>query len=500
MPPASPIITASPSAPASLDTDLLVVPVFSDESAGPASLDEALARTIARSRESGELRGKPFEMVWLHIEGGEWRCRRVLAIGAGPQASFTAWEARRIATAAGLAARKARIRRLAWLPPDPHDEPMAQAATEGLLLAALRTDRYRTDEPDNGVLEHASIVVIGDPSAIARAVDRGRVLGESSNLARQLSNEPANLLTPRIFAERAADAVAGTDVVLDVLEEKRIESLRLGLLMGVARGSSEPPRLVVMRYAPPGVTTGPVLGLVGKGVTFDTGGISIKPSEGMEKMKHDMTGGASVVAAMTAIARLGAPIRVLGVVPATENMPGGRAIKPGDVLTSASGKTVEVLNTDAEGRLILADALWYARELGATHLVDVATLTGACVVALGRTTSGLFGTPDWWVDMVRQTGDRVGDRLWPMPLFDEYNELLKSDVADLQNIGGRAAGAITAAAFLRAFAGDVPWAHLDIAGTAWADEPKPYQPKGATGVSVRTLAELAFTSDRWNSA
>jgi leucyl aminopeptidase len=498
MPPASPTTTTSPSAPAALDTDLLVVPVFSDESAASTGLDESLARTIARSRESGELRGKPFEMVWLHIDGGEWRCRRVLAIGAGPQASFTAFEARRIATAAGLAARKARIRRLAWLPPDPDDERMAQAATEGLLLAALRTDRYRTDEPDNGFLEHVDIVVSGDAPAIARAVDRGRVLGESSNLARQLSNEPANLLTPRIFAEQAEDAVAGTDVALDVLEEKRIESLRLGLLMGVARGSSEPPRLIVMRYAPHGLATGPVLGLVGKGVTFDTGGISIKPSEGMEKMKHDMTGGASVVAAMTALARLGAPIRVLGVVPATENMPGGRAIKPGDVLTSASGKTVEVLNTDAEGRLILADALWYARELGATHLVDVATLTGACVVALGRTTSGLFGTPDWWVDVVRQTGERVGDRLWPMPLFDEYNELLKSDVADLQNIGGRAAGAITAAAFLRAFTGDVPWAHLDIAGTAWADEPKPYQAKGATGVSVRTLAELAFTSDRWN--
>jgi leucyl aminopeptidase len=236
-----------------------------------------------------------------------------------------------------------------------------------------------------------------------------------------------------------------------------------------------------------------VLGLVGKGITFDTGGISIKPAEGMERMKDDMAGGAAVACAMRAIAMLQAPVRVVGVVPATENMPGGRAIKPGDVLRSASGKTVEVINTDAEGRLILGDGLWYARQLGATHLVDVATLTGACVVALGKTTSGIFGTPTEWVEHVRQVADRAGDRVWPMPLFDEYREQLKSEIADFSNTGGRPAGSITAALFLSEFTGGLPWAHLDIAGTAWADESKPYQPKGPTGVAVRTLAELAFT-------
>jgi leucyl aminopeptidase len=235
-----------------------------------------------------------------------------------------------------------------------------------------------------------------------------------------------------------------------------------------------------------------VLGLVGKGITFDTGGISIKPADGMERMKDDMAGGAAVACAMRAIALLGAPIRVIGIVPATENMPGGKAIKPGDILKSAEGKTVEVINTDAEGRLILGDGLWYARQLGATHLVDVATLTGAVVVALGKITSGLFGTPEAFVDQVRRVATRAGDRAWALPLYDEYKDQLKSEIADFTNTGGRAAGSITAAMFLKEFTGGLPWVHIDIAGTAWADEARPFMPKGATGVAVRTLAELAF--------
>jgi leucyl aminopeptidase len=240
-----------------------------------------------------------------------------------------------------------------------------------------------------------------------------------------------------------------------------------------------------------------VLGLVGKGITFDTGGISLKPATGMERMKDDMAGGAAVICAMRALSLLDAPIRVVGVVPSAENMPGSRAIKPGDVLRSASGKTVEVVNTDAEGRLVLGDALWYARQQGVTHLMDVATLTGACVVALGKLTSGLFGTPDRWVAHVRQVADRAGDRAWPMPVDDEYFELLKSEVADFCNSGGRPAGAITAAMFVKQFAGDLPWVHMDVAGTAWLEDAQPYQPKGASGVAVRTLAELPFTWRDW---
>jgi leucyl aminopeptidase len=252
-----------------------------------------------------------------------------------------------------------------------------------------------------------------------------------------------------------------------------------------------------MTHQPANAPDYPVLGLVGKGITFDTGGISIKPADGMERMKDDMAGGAAVICAMRAISLLGAPIKVLGIVPTTENMPGGRALKPGDVLTGASGKTVEVINTDAEGRLILGDGLWYAQQLGATHLIDVATLTGACMVALGKVASGLFGQPDGWVDTVLDVSQRAGDRCWPMPLFEEYGEQLRSEIADLVNSGGRPAGACTAAMFLKEFAGGLPWAHLDVAGTAWVDEPKPFQPKGATGIAVRTLAELAFTADRW---
>jgi leucyl aminopeptidase len=337
----------------------------------------------------------------------------------------------------------------------------------------------------------------GRAAAFEDAVRRGRLLGNCSNLSRELCNEPGNSLTPREFVRRSGEIVSDTSLTFEVLDEKEIERLGMGLLLGVARGSHEPPRLMVIRHEPVGAPPGPVLGLVGKGITFDTGGISIKPADGMERMKDDMAGGAAVVCAMRAISALNAPVRVIGVVPTTENMPGGRAIKPGDVLTSASGKTVEVINTDAEGRLILGDGLWYARKLGATHLVDVATLTGSIVVALGKITSGLFGTPQSWVDTVRSVADRAGDRVWPMPTFDEYFEQIKSEIADLQNTGGRPAGSVTAALFLKEFAGGLPWAHLDIAGTAWLEETKPYLPKGPSGVAVRTLAELAFTSAEW---
>ena len=278
------------------------------------------------------------------------------------------------------------------------------------------------------------------PDVLTRAraaVDRGRLLAECSNLARELANEPGNTLTPREFARRAAAIAAEGGVKVEILDEDRIAQLGMGLLLGVARGSSEPPRLMVFRHDPPGAPAGPVLGLVGKGITFDTGGISIKPADGMERMKDDMAGGAAVACAMRAISLLQAPIRVVGVVPATENMPGGRAIKPGDILKSAAGKTVEVINTDAEGRLILGDGLWYAQQLGATHLVDVATLTGAVVVALGKSTSGLFGTPPEWVEHVRRVANRAGDRVWPMPLFDDYRDQLKSEIADFTNTGGR---------------------------------------------------------------
>jgi leucyl aminopeptidase len=479
---------------AEIDTDVLIVPVFEGTGLTPdlRSIDAATGGAVGRALGSGEVRGCPGEFFLTPLTG--WRAGRVALVGAGKPADFSTERLRRTATAAALGARQRRVRRIAWLQRGSLPAAAAvQAAVEGLILAAFSADRYKSGERAGAPAEEILMALSADAGGdLEAALERGRVLGECSNMARELCNEPPNVLTPRIFAERASGLCEGLGLSVDVLDEKRIEALSMGLLLAVARGSAEPPRVIVIRHDPPGAPPRPVLGLVGKGVTFDTGGISIKPADGMERMKDDMAGGAAVICAMRAIALLGAPIRVVGVIPTTENMPGGRAMRPGDVLTSASGKTVEVINTDAEGRLILGDALWYAQSLGATHLVDVATLTGACVIALGRAAAAIFGHPEPWTDLVRHTAQAAGDRCWPMPLYEEYTEQIKSDIADMINSGGRPAGACTAAAFLKAFAADVPWAHLDIAGIAWAEESKPWQPKGATGVAVRTLAELAF--------
>jgi len=495
-----------------IDADLLVVPWFEAEaSAGFGELDRATGGEVSRTLASKEFSARPFDMFFTPIVDREWKARRVALVGVGRESAFDPSLARKVASAATLSARQRRVESLAFVMrpglPDPSGDidvaGYVQCVAEGLTLAEFDGASYKTGEATLGAPPRLTIVIadVNDtsPESMPRcetATMRGRLLGECSNLARELANEPGNTLTPREFASRAATIASSGGATVEILDEQQIAALNMGLLLGVARGSSEPPRLMVFRHSPPGAT-GPVLGLVGKGITFDTGGISIKPADGMERMKDDMAGGAAVACAMHAIARLGAPIRVIGVVPATENMPGGRAIKPGDILRSAEGKTVEVINTDAEGRLILGDGLWYARKLGATHLVDVATLTGAIVVALGKLTSGVFGTPEWWVDQVRRIGDRAGDRMWPMPVYPDYFDQLKSEIADFTNTGGRPGGSITAALFLKEFTGGLPWAHIDIAGTAWAEEARPFMPKGATGVAVRTLAELAFSSDTW---
>ncbi len=475
--------------------DLLVVPWYEGETAGAVpGLDGATGGEIARALASKECQGKAFEVFTASVMDRTWQCRRVCLVGGGPSEAAAADQMRKVAAAAGLTARQKRVGRVALLVRGQGGvADLAQAAAEGLTLSEFNIGSYKTAEPAPPPVPLWTITVEGTAdNRVADAVNRGRILGDCSNMARELANEPGNTLTPREFARRAAAVAADAGVRVEILDENRIGELGMGLLLGVARGSNEPPRLIIFRHEPAGAPETPVLGLVGKGITFDTGGISIKPAEGMERMKDDMAGGAAVACAMRAIALLKAPIRVIGVVPTTENMPGGRAIKPGDILKSGAGKTVEVINTDAEGRLILGDGLWYARQLGATHLVDVATLTGAVVVALGKGTTGLFGTPDDWVDRVRRVADRAGDRSWPMPLFDDYREQLKSDIADMTNTGGRPAGSITAAMFLKEFTDGLPWAHLDIAGTAWADDAKPYLPKGPSGVAVRTLAELAF--------
>jgi leucyl aminopeptidase len=499
------LVSLAIAAPADVDTDLLVLPLVEGESLldDLPGLDEATAGAVQKALASREVQGKAYEVFLTPLIRG-WRAGRIAIVGCGRASDYTLERLRRVATAAGLAAKQRRVPRVAFMHRaggrnvDVADA--LQAITEGLLLAAFNGDRYKSR--DRAALPPERWTVVAAPGSgatptLERAVERGRVLGESSNLARDLCNEPANVLTPSVFADRGAQICRDAGLSVEILDEDEIVRLQMGLLLGVSKGSAEPPRVLVMKHEPAGAPSSPVLGLIGKGITFDTGGISIKPADGMERMKDDMAGGAAVICAMRAIALLNAPIKVIGIVPASENMPDGRATKPGDVLTGAGGRTVEVLNTDAEGRLILGDGLWYAQRLGATHLVDVATLTGACVVALGKAASGLFGQPESWVDLVRSLSARTGDRAWPMPIYDEYLEQMRSEIADMVNTGGRAAGACTAAAFLKEFTNDLPWAHLDVAGTAWADDAKPWLAKGPTGVAVRTLAELAFTSKDW---
>ena len=495
-----PAVSVATIAAGQADADVVGLPVFDDDDLGDVvDLEAASGGEVARVRDSGVLRFAAGETLLLRTDGAGWQPRHVLLVGAGPPGRASVQRLREAAAAAARAALRHRIERLAFVcrKSAPADRAV-QAVAEGILLGSFEDRRYKTENGRGWSLGACQVIA---PAAsgvdLAAAVERGRTLAAAANVARELANEPSNVLTPAVFAGRAAALMEDVGVGVEILDEQGVAERQMGLLLGVARGSLEPPRVVVMRYEPVSPVDDAVLGLVGKGVTFDSGGISIKPADGMERMKGDMAGGAAVIGAMRALAQLRAPRRVIGVVPMTENMPSGRATKPGDILTGASGTTVEVINTDAEGRLILGDALWYARELGATHLVDVATLTGACVVALGNVASGLFGRPDDWTTTVRRASERAGEPLWPLPVGAEYRELLRSDMADLVNSAGRAGGACTAAAFLEAFTGGQPWAHVDIAGTAWAEDNRKDTVKGSTGVMVRTLAELALDEATW---
>ena len=486
---------ASGETPDQVGVDLMFVPAFqdADDLTDVPGLDAATGGDVRRAREAGEFRGRPYEFFITRVVDNRWKCGRIALVGVGACKDYDVERLRRVAAACGYTATLRSIESVAFvLRPGLEMAFAAQAAADGLTSAAFTTATHKRSSEVEGRFPRRLVIVStgADRAQLLSAVHRGRTIGACVNLARDLANEPPNVLTPRAFAARVEAAALASGLQVETLDEDRIRSLNMGLLLGVAQGSAEPPRLTVIRHDPPNAPATPILGFVGKGITFDTGGISIKPADGMDRMKDDMSGGAAVAAAMCALGRLRGPYRAIGVIPMTENMPGGRALRPGDVLTGASGKTVEIINTDAEGRLVLGDALWYAQQLGATHIVDVATLTGACMVALGRTASGLFGAPWPWVETVQAAATRAGDIVWPLPLFDEYREQLKSEIADLVNSAGRPAGAITAAAFLREFVDDRPWAHLDIAGTAWSEERRAYLPKGPTGVAVRLLVEL----------
>ena len=442
--------------------------------------------------ESKEIEGKSMELTLLHHPPGV-TAPRILLAGAGKRDKFDTAELRRVTAAAARNLKSKSIKRIALALEGELAAPeCVSAAVEGAILGDFEPDRYKTGG-DKKSIESFAVVVTGGASLEA-AAEQGRIIAEAQNYTRDLVNEPANKLTPSKVAEGARQLASEYGLQCEVLDRGQMETLGMGALLGVAQGSAEPPALVVVRYRPPQPGSGRVhLGLVGKGVTFDTGGISIKPAEGMEKMKYDMAGGASMLGAIRALAQLRPAIPVTAFIPCVENMPGSRAQRPGDIVTAMSGKTIEVINTDAEGRLILADALTYARRQGCTHLVDAATLTGAIVVALGHLNVGLFASDGALRDRVLAAARSEGERMWPMPLEDEYKDTyLKSAFADLPNVGGRWGGAVTAAMFLKEFAEDTPWVHLDIAGTAWIDDAKPFTAKGPSGVPVRTLVRLAM--------
>ena len=482
---------------ATLETDALVTYVFeeSDPIHGRiAELDRLAGGLLGRLTKSCELTGKTLEFTLIHVPTG-LKATRLLLVGAGKREQANTATVRKVAGAA-LRYLKARgVHKFAFVVRESDlTGETAQAITEGALAADFETDKYKTDKKNDKSIESLTIAGFGDTekNAAEKGITRGRTIAEAQNFARDLVNEPSNKLTPSILANKAEAMAKEAGLTIDVLDEKRIAELKMGALLSVAQGSVEPPRMIVITYTPANPKPGaPVIGLVGKAVTFDTGGISIKPADGMEKMKYDMAGGATMLGVMRALANLKPNVRVICVVPATENMPGGKAQKPGDIQTAMSGKTIEVLNTDAEGRLILADGIHYAKQLGATHLIDAATLTGAVVVALANVNVGVFGSDQAWTDKLLASAKAVGEKMWQLPTDDEYREFIKGSFADIQNIGsGKGGGAITGAMFLKEFSGDTPWIHLDIAGTAWNDDAKPWLAKGPTGVALRTLIHL----------
>jgi len=450
--------------------------------------DSAVQSVAADLLASGELTGRPFEANLLHKPAG-LKAKRLLLIGGGAAKKFTSYDLRRIAGTAVRTLKSRGIRSFAFIaPPSIPAEEAVRAIVEGALVGNFDPDYYRSDRKDQKI-DALTIVAGGnaDHSALEKAAQEAQIIGESQNFTRDLVNEPSNRMTPTILADRAKKMCQEVGLKCEVYGADKIKELKMGAFWSVAQGSDEPPALIVMTYEPAGTPAKPVLGLVGKGITFDTGGISIKPADGMEKMKYDMAGGATMIGAMRAIALLKPKVKVIGIVCATENMPSGKAQKPGDVQIAMSGKSIEIINTDAEGRLVLADGLFYARQLGCTHLVDAATLTGAVVVALGYANVGAFANDDAIYERLLKANAEAGEKMWRLPLDDEYKENIKSTIADMVNSGGRWGGAINAAMFLKEFAEDTPWIHLDIAGTAWMEDQKPWIAKGPTGIALRSL-------------
>jgi leucyl aminopeptidase len=478
----------------SVQTELLVVFAVdtADKKQGKPAVKVLASGAVAKAATSilgsGEFAAGSCEMALLHEPDG-CQAKRLLLVGLS---TMSTPEVRKAAAAAVRFAKPRKLREISIAAPEGLDPAAAaRAVVEGAFIGDFDPDVYRSDRKDQSIEQ---LNVVGSGSAVETGVREGIILGEAQAFARSLANEPSNVMTPTVLGERAAEMCRRVGLKCDVYSTEKLEELKMGAFLGVAKGSAEPPALIVMTYEPKDAPAGPVLGLVGKGITFDTGGISIKPADGMEKMKYDMAGGAAMIGAMQAIAQLKPAVKVIGIVCAAENMPSGTAMKPGDVQIAMSGKSIEIINTDAEGRLVLADGLAYARQLGATHLINAATLTGACVVALGQINGGVFCNNEEAYQHFTSALEASGERFWRLPVEDDYREQIKSNIADIMNTGGsRWGGAISAAMFLKEFADGTPWIHLDIAGVAWSEEQKPWMAKGPSGVAVRTITEWVRT-------
>ncbi len=463
-----------------------------------AVVDKALGGAVSQLISQGEIKGKLNEITLVHSLG-KLPAARVVVAGLGKQAELSTNKVRGAVAETCRWLRQKSIAHIATTAQgaginDISPKDSAQAVTEGALLGLYSFRKHMTREDDK-LGEIKQLLIFGSDETklhLEEGSNKGKVLAEATNLARDMVNEPANYMTPKHMAETATKLAESYKFEVSILEREQMAELGMGALLGVAQGSQQPPKFIVLHYKG-GDSPETNVVLVGKGITFDSGGISIKPSEKLGEMKGDMAGGAAVLGALAAIAQLKPKINVTAIVPATENLPDGNALKPGDILTAMSGKTIEIVSTDAEGRLILADALGYAKKLGAKLIVDVATLTGSCRVALGDVCTGAFGNNQELVDKVIAAGTEAGELIWQMPMYDEYKEQNKSDVADIKNVGGRLGGAITAAKFLAEFADDTPWVHLDIAGTSLSEKERAYQVKGATGVPVRTLVNLVLS-------
>jgi leucyl aminopeptidase len=493
-----------------IETELLAVLAADTQTAkGPETKPELALLTsdavvksaAAAALASGEFKAGPNETLLLHSPAG-LAAKRLLLVGVGKLAKANAHSVR---SAVGTAIRFSKprtVRDVVFALPEAAELPAvssARAATEGALLADYDPDTYRSDRKDQSVYNFTLAAPAADKTAVEAAYNEGIIVAESQNFARELVNEPGNKLTPTILGQRAAAMAASHGLKSEVYSTDKLHELKMGAFWSVSQGSEEPPALIVLTYEPEGYDaktySGPVMGLVGKGITFDTGGISIKPADKMELMKYDMAGSAAMLGAMAAIARIKPKVKVISVVCSAENMPDGKAQKPGDVQIAMPfkdgepGKSIEIINTDAEGRLVLADGLTYARQLGCTHLIDAATLTGACVVALGPVNAGGFSNDDETFEKLHKALEISGEKIWRLPLGDEYYDQIRSDIADIKNTGGRWGGAITAAEFLHVFAADTPWIHLDIAGMAWYEDTKPFIAKGPSGFGVRSILE-----------